>query len=51
MEYRKQLERYRRRREKILALLASGLGRTQVAIKLGVSRQRIHQIVQEARAR
>lgn len=45
---RDYLDRFRPKRERILALLASGLGRTEVAKKLGISRQRVHQVVRES---
>ena len=48
-EYLKQLAKFRRRREKILAMVASGMKRSAVAKALKISRQRVNQIVVESR--
>lgn len=44
MNYKRQLELWRKRREKIAALLAKGITRTEVARRLGISKQRLSQI-------
>ena len=46
--YRKLLDYWRERRERILRLAASGMSQTAIARQLGVSRSRVNQIVRAA---
>jgi len=44
MDYDKQLKVWKRRREKVAALLASGVRRKDIAKRLGITRQRLSQL-------
>lgn len=44
MDYKKQLEQWRKRRKKALAMIASGIERKRIARILGITRQRLSQI-------
>jgi len=49
MDYKTVLDKFRIRREKILAFLATGKTHDQAAIKFGVTRQRIQKIAKDAK--
>lgn len=42
---KQEMARYRRRKAKILRLIAKGVSQAEIARQLGVKRQRINQIV------
>jgi transcriptional regulator with XRE-family HTH domain len=44
MDYKKQKIAWRKRREKVLALIEAGVSRKAIAKRLGFSRQRLSQI-------
>ena len=48
VKYRKQQAIWRKRRERLAALLAAGLARKEIAKRLGISRQRLSQIERAA---
>lgn len=45
MDYAKIKEQYRQRRVRVRALFKSGMSAKAIADKLGITRQRVHQIV------
>ena len=45
MDYKKLLEKYRKRREEVKRLLDSGLTAIEVARRMRISRQRVYQIL------
>lgn len=47
--YKKQLKVWAKRRERIVALFDSGWTRADIARRLGITRQRVYQIVKEAK--
>lgn len=49
MDYKTVLEKFRQRREKILAFLATGKTHDQAAARFGVTRQRIQKIAKDAK--
>lgn len=48
VSYKTSLALWRKRRERILRLSKQGLTKSDIARRLGVSRQRVHQIVSNA---
>ena len=42
---KKELAQYRKRKARIMSMLADGLSQAEIARKLDMKRQRIHQIV------
>ena len=49
MDYKTVLDKFRQRREKILAFLATGKTHDQAAARFGVTRQRIQKIAKDAK--
>lgn len=48
MTYKQQQAIWRKRRERLAALLAAGVARKEIAKRLGISRQRLSQIERAA---
>ena len=48
MTYKQFLDRSRRRRAKIARLAAQGISQAEIARRLGIKRQRVHQILNPA---
>jgi len=42
---KKELAAYRKRKARILALIAAGVSQAEIGRKFGIKRQRVHQIV------
>lgn len=49
MTYKQQLRAFHRRRQSILKMLTEGRSQTEVAFKLGITRQRVSQLAAMAR--